>query len=251
MMSRMKKLLRTTDKILTALALLGDITIEAYVKGSGFDRKRSFLEAVTGKNATLQREIDRFLKTGEIEKVIDKKGNACFKLTSPGIEKFERLFPLSKLSSKPWDGKWRIVSFDIEEKQKSVREYLRNKLVSLGFGKLQESVYISPLDVLADLKEYLKNEKLYGRVVVFEAREVFGQDPKVLAAYVWRLERLNDEYFKLLEKAESLREKCSAEDKRRLRDEYFQLLLRDPLLPGEFLPDHWLGETARRFFLSW
>jgi len=243
----MKKMLRTTDRLLTVLAFLGDVVVEAYVKGSGFDRKRGFFEAVTGKNATIQRGIERLLKTGDIEKIIDEKGRVCFKLSSCGTERFSRIFPLYKLSLKPWDQKWRIVSFDIVEAQKGTRECLRRKLVSLGFGKLQESVYISPLDVLLDLREYLRNEKLYGQVLAFEAREIFGHDPKILANFVWKLDKLNDSYFKLLEN--SSKENISKEAKEKFREEYFRILLEDPQLPSEFLPEHWMGETARRFFL--
>ena len=43
-----------------------------------------------------------------------------------------------------WDGKWRIVFFDIPEKKRRVRDALRNKLSDLGFKELQHSVHIFP-----------------------------------------------------------------------------------------------------------
>lgn len=44
-----------------------------------------------------------------------------------------------------WDKKWRVVVFDIPEKNKKwARDALRGKLVSLGFFQLQESVWIHP-----------------------------------------------------------------------------------------------------------
>jgi DNA-binding transcriptional regulator PaaX len=43
-----------------------------------------------------------------------------------------------------WDHKWRIVFFDIPEKQKPQRDALSRKLRQLGFLQLQRSVWIHP-----------------------------------------------------------------------------------------------------------
>ena len=45
-----------------------------------------------------------------------------------------------------WDGKWRVVVFDIPEKKKKAREALRNKLQDLGFRELQKSVLVFPYE---------------------------------------------------------------------------------------------------------
>ncbi|MEK9196257.1 MAG: hypothetical protein AAB914_02705 [Patescibacteria group bacterium] len=44
-----------------------------------------------------------------------------------------------------WDKKWRIVMYDIPEKQGSGRRALTGKLRSLGFFQLQKSAWIHPL----------------------------------------------------------------------------------------------------------
>ena len=43
-----------------------------------------------------------------------------------------------------WDGKWRLVLFDIPEDLKAAREALRSKLKQLGFLQFQKSVWIYP-----------------------------------------------------------------------------------------------------------
>lgn len=43
-----------------------------------------------------------------------------------------------------WDGKWRLVIFDIPEKIRKGRDALRDKLKDLGFKELQKSVFIHP-----------------------------------------------------------------------------------------------------------
>lgn len=45
-----------------------------------------------------------------------------------------------------WDGKWRVVIFDIPEKRKKAREALRDKLKDLGFKELQKSVFVFPYE---------------------------------------------------------------------------------------------------------
>ena len=67
-------------------------------------------------------------------------------LTKAGHKKLFLLkLTKSKLRNrKKWDGKWRIVVFDIPEKKKAAREALRKKLKDLGFVELQK-VFLSIL----------------------------------------------------------------------------------------------------------
>lgn len=43
-----------------------------------------------------------------------------------------------------WDGKWRIVMFDIRERRRKARNQLRVLLLSTGFLRLQDSVWVYP-----------------------------------------------------------------------------------------------------------
>ncbi len=45
-----------------------------------------------------------------------------------------------------WDGKWRVVIFDIPEKKKKARDALRWELKKIGFIELQKSVWIFPYE---------------------------------------------------------------------------------------------------------
>ncbi len=44
----------------------------------------------------------------------------------------------------PWDGKWRMVFFDIPSGNESERSMFREKLRSMEFFKMQKSVYVHP-----------------------------------------------------------------------------------------------------------
>ncbi len=43
-----------------------------------------------------------------------------------------------------WDGRWRIVFFDVPETKRPIRDYIRSVLKRLGFKEFQRSMWISP-----------------------------------------------------------------------------------------------------------
>jgi len=65
---------------------------------------------------------------------------------------------------KKWDGRWRILIFDIPDKYKIKREALRGKLKELGLFQLQKSVWICPynfqneVEVLRDFFSLSRDE---------------------------------------------------------------------------------------------
>ena len=66
--------------------------------------------------------------TPEGKKLFDKNNLKDIKITKPDL----------------WDGKWRIVFFDVPEDLRSVRHVLRRKLIDLGFTLLQKSTFCCP-----------------------------------------------------------------------------------------------------------
>jgi DNA-binding transcriptional regulator PaaX len=47
---------------------------------------------------------------------------------------------------KRWDGRWRVVLFDIPERRRGIRDRLRLFMQEYGFVRLQDSVWIYPYD---------------------------------------------------------------------------------------------------------
>ena len=88
------------------------------------------------------------------EKVV-KNGEVYLRLTSKGSDKIKQDIPLFKYSNQRWDGYWRLVIFDIPEKRKVLRDVLRRKLVSLGLGRWQKSVYITPFNLEEEINQFL------------------------------------------------------------------------------------------------
>ncbi|PIP17727.1 MAG: CRISPR-associated endonuclease Cas2 [Parcubacteria group bacterium CG23_combo_of_CG06-09_8_20_14_all_35_9] len=74
---------------------------------------------------------------------------------------------------KKWDGKWRMVVFDIPEKKRKNRDIFRNGLQEFGFKMLQKSVWISPYPVLGEIEDLAKDYfvKFYINLLVVESIE--------------------------------------------------------------------------------
>lgn len=115
-----------------------------------------------------------YLRKKKYVEVMGQEGTELkIKITAKGVEKMKRFdFDNLKLSkSNLWDQKWRIVIFDIPEKKKYARDVLRNKLVELGFYKLQNSVWTCPWDCIDEIvfiRKFLEIEP-YVSIVLADA----------------------------------------------------------------------------------
>src|SRR3989339_202129 len=96
--------------------------------------------------------LSKLLKTKYIEKVV-KGDRVIIRITPEGLKFLSVNLDLEKFSRKAWDKKWRVVIFDVSEKHRWRRDDLREKLRGLGFGMLQESVWISPFPIEDELTE--------------------------------------------------------------------------------------------------
>lgn len=88
----------------------------------------------------------KYLKNRQFVKVKHEEMSTTIKLTKKGRQRYN-LFLLDNIKipkPKKWDGRWRIVIFDIFEQLKIAREALREKLKNLGFYQLQKSVFVFP-----------------------------------------------------------------------------------------------------------
>ncbi len=63
-----------------------------------------------------------------------------------------------------------IIIFDIPEKKKRYREWLRNELVGFGFNLVQKSVWIGP-GLPKEFIEYLNETGLLKHIRFFQATE--------------------------------------------------------------------------------
>lgn len=131
-------------------------------------------------NLKLLRRNLRRLHGQKIIEVVDQNGEQMIKLTQKGHTKYLR-FKLEELSLKGrlWDGKWRLVIYDVNQLRKSAQENFRRVLKQINFFPLQKSVYLTPYKCTAEI-EYL--------------REYFNLSEEVLLLEINKLE--NESFYK-------------------------------------------------------
>ena len=105
-------------------------------------------------------------------KLLKKNYNDVFTLTDKGTGQALSAFIeaesiLHKKGNQHWDGGWRMVFFDIPEKKRKYRDYLRKILKLVGFHEFQRSIWVYPYPVPAFLKDLMfeKNIKPYVRFI--------------------------------------------------------------------------------------
>lgn len=85
-------------------------------------------------------------------------------LTTQGEELIDKLYAGAYVIPLPvrWDGKWRLVMFDVPEKRKKVRDTLRMLLRSAGFIHFQDSAWVQPYpcdELVTLLRSHLESGK--------------------------------------------------------------------------------------------
>ncbi len=121
------------------------------------------------------------LKRKGLIKIRKKNHQIYIALTKKGKEMAGR-FQINDLEikrPKKWDGKWRLVIFDISQLKKLYREAFRGKLKELGFYPLQKSVWVHAFDCRAEielLREFFGLSEKEIRLVVAEN---IGDDTKL------------------------------------------------------------------------
>lgn len=150
-------------KAVLATAIVGGVLTTAFVAPGLF--------AVAGKRVAAKRRdkseryrrmwarFNDLRKRKDIEYVGESKdGELIYKFSDKGriIAKKFLLETLSIERPKKWDGKWRIITFDIPEKYKKARKAFQQKLKEMGCYPAQKSVWIHPFPCEAELA-FLKN----------------------------------------------------------------------------------------------
>lgn len=108
--------------------------------------------------------IRRLRKEGLIEKEKDLDQNKIIlKLTQKGKNYIQIE---NALNNEKWDGKWRLVIFDIPESKRRLRNTLRQKLKEWGFKYWQKSLWASKKDVTKSLREFIHELGLSDFVLV-------------------------------------------------------------------------------------
>ncbi len=202
--------------------------------------------------------IGRRLQMLEREKLIETRAGGgvdkrVIRLTDAG-----RLAALSGIDpvrawDRKWDGRWRLVFFDVPENENRRRVQLRRSLKSLKFGYLQNSVWISP-DPLDELRQKLKGITANAEsLTFFEGRPAGGESDQDMVGGAWdfkKIDRLYTQWGAIANVAPSLKQGAVGELAglriwaAREREAWREAVAVDPFLPGALLPAGYSGRNC-------
>jgi DNA-binding transcriptional regulator PaaX len=182
-----------------------------------------------------------------------KPGDRIYRLTRQGrLHALGGRDPADQWSRK-WDGRWRLVLFDIPVARNTQRAQLRSYLRNQGFGCLQKSVWITPHSLDLERNILTGGKINVVSLVLMEARPCAGESDADIVAGAWDFERINYRYarhLRILERRPTavLDGDTSAWAMLRWAEEerlaWLDAVEHDPLLPERIHPPGYLGRLA-------
>ncbi|PIS15577.1 hypothetical protein COT62_02960 [Candidatus Roizmanbacteria bacterium CG09_land_8_20_14_0_10_41_9] len=196
--------------------------------------------------------ISALLKEGLIEKSekeeeADEKSS--YRLTDKGFRELCLYFPFFRFLKEKWDGKWRIISYEIPEKKREIRDRFRREMQGWGLGPWHRSFWLTPHPIIETLRELVSQKEEEAYIQAFEAQHSFG-DRTILIDKVWDTQTLSNKYRELFKVWHDILSK-EGEREQKLRnvvDQYVSLLKEDPGLPSDLVGPTWIGYEAFNIF---
>jgi len=153
--SRIKKFLDSGTKkaqiaqvtlCVLAIASMPALIFIAAAMGNAVQVFRQFKRSKHLSREQIRNSINHLRQQKLIEYVCNKNGKTVIKITKKGETKLRAFdIELMKINKpKKWDGKWRLVMFDIPMRFTKGREALRYHLKELDFFQFQKSAWIYP-----------------------------------------------------------------------------------------------------------
>jgi len=168
-------------------------------------------------------------------------------ITKFGCERLKEFLPTYK-KVRPWDGCVYLISYDIPEASKHIRDQFRRYLVQIGCAKLQASVWITPYTPRDLVNDFAQEHSVEGTILVSKldkggmiGDETLGE----VIVCIYNLHQLHERYEEFLHQGRT--KKLSFFQKAVL---YQSILCDDPQLPFELLPSWWNGDDAHHLYQS-
>lgn len=162
---------------LTALATVGMAGI-AIAAPNALQLLRKFDPTWIDRSPTrrLRSVANQLYRKGYIEWVSDERKKRM-RITEKGKRHLDSAVLSGKRLPRPkrWDGKWRLVVFDIKESRRPTRNKVRSIVRNFGFELLQQSIWVYPYDC-EEVIALLKNELKLGRELLYIIADAIEHD---------------------------------------------------------------------------
>lgn len=232
-------------KILLALFLLSDVNF-SYVQ---FDERVQRVFDIS-LNQKTRGTLSGMMKEGLIEKSSaspeDKNSKqSLYMLTEKGFQELCLNFPVFRYMKDKWDGKWRILSYEIPEKKRDLRDRLRREVAGWGLGPWHRSFWLTPHPIIDNLRSLVSQKEEEQYIQAFEASHVFG-NREILIEKVWQKSLLDKKYREVFKRWHDIlsHEGDKMSKYQKVINEYVSILRDDPGLPAELIGQNWIGVEA-------
>jgi len=208
--------------------------------------------------AAVRQAVSRMARHGWL--AAQRRGNRAFyAVTQRGRRRIDELSPRIYGPVIEWDGRWRTLTYTVEESQRERRDRLRKELAVLGWAPLSASVWISPSDSLEAARSAAESAGAREAIHLFLGEYRGPLSDRELVARCWDLERIAGAYREFVERyaprlaherseRHGLTDEGAFVERLWLVHDYRKFTYLDPGLPSELVPAHWPGTTAAAIF---
>ena len=206
------------------------------------------------RNGLLKQTV-RLERRNLIERKSDSRNDRLYRLSAQGrVQALGGRDPEERWGRR-WDGRWRMVIFDVPTGRNAQRERLRRYLRQQGFGYLQDSVWITPDSIEQERRVLVGGKIDVESLILMEARPCAGESDAEIVCGAWDFERINRRYaihLRVLGERPG-RDRTDEEGGKSLlrwakneHQAWLRAVSNDPLLPARILPANYLGRRAWR-----
>lgn len=173
-------IIRSKKKQKILLLLAGGAALCLNQSSSGYSRilKKIYKNWQWINKAHLYRCVEEFRNDRLVSYQENQDGTTSIVLTEKG-KKIALRYNTEKIKIKKplrWDKKWRIIIFDIPEKNRSARDIFRDKLKTLNFYELQKSVFVHPYNCVEELNFLVEFYGIRNNVYLIEATRLSNEE---------------------------------------------------------------------------
>lgn len=172
-----------------------------------------------------------------------------YKLTEIGFVEVTLIFPAFRFQREKWDGLFRVLSYEIPENKRELRDKLRREVARWGLGPWHRSFWLTPHPIISSLRRLVSDREEEKYVQAFESKHVFG-DQEILIEKVWNTKSIERSYRALFKKWHTTlsRDQGKTSKLRQVVADYVEVLKADPGLPKQLVGDGWIGFEAVSLF---
>ncbi len=192
--------------------------------------------------------LTSMVNKGLIEKD-DAQSEQSYRITDRGLQALCLEFPYFRFFHREWDGTWRIISYEIPENKRHLRDRLRREMRGWGLGPWHRSFWLTPHPIIPTLRELVGGKEEQQYVQAFESTHVYG-DVSDLVEKVWAKSELDKVYRELFKTWHNTLSN-EKENYEKIQDVIYALIrvIRDdPGLPRSLVGKDWIGFEAYKLY---